>query len=128
MNKTNDKMNEKNQTADRWTSENLTRTEKSLLMYVETRIVDHDGLLGDQHLNTEDRIALHSLQYEADFLRSGRVPSEYLAQASRFGKCSTWAHLTEKGWEAVHRLRRERAAKKGRTGSAIFEAVKDKLV
>jgi hypothetical protein len=85
----------------------LTRDQKSLILYVETRCVDHDGLLRGEQMNQEDRENLKVFQ-ESGHLTYGRVPAMMLSKLS--GQ-THWATLTDAGFALAHALRKERASR-----------------
>ena len=101
----------------------MNRTEKSILLYVETCCVDHGGLLEAQRMNKDDMDALTRLA-DADQLTWGRIPARFLPAANQQRKPTHWARLTSQGWTLAHRLRRERSeSSRGPLANAVFEEV-----
>ena len=85
----------------------FTQDEGSLLLYLETRAVDHDCRIDHRHLNDDDRVILKRW-VETGIVEYGRVAS----QRDPFGNvqpAQNYVRLSEEAWELAHRLRRERA-------------------
>ncbi|MDR6397945.1 hypothetical protein ACTOWA_00425 [Herbaspirillum seropedicae] len=101
---------------------NLSRDEKSVLLYAETCMVDSSGLLESVRLNGEDLAALKRLQ-DAGLLNYGRVPSELLQQAK--GK-TYWVTFTERAWDIAHQLRRQRAEKPNTLRQAVDSVIAER--
>lgn len=85
----------------------LTRDQKSIILYVEARCVDHDGLLRGEQMNSDDHANLKAFQ-ESGHLTYGRVPAMMLPQLR--GQ-THWATLNDAGWELAHSLRKERGGR-----------------
>ncbi len=81
----------------------LTRDEISLLLYLETRAVDHGGLIDHRQMNTED-FANARRWNELGFIEFGRVYSKHIE-----GNLSNWVHLSDEAFALAHVLRRQRA-------------------
>lgn len=92
----------------------LTRDERSLLVYAETCLVDHGGLLTAERLNAADMAALAKFK-EAGILDFGRIPAKLLGTLPAPGTSGRTLHLThwvtfhEEAWQLAHALRRARA-------------------
>jgi len=84
--------------------ETLTSDQKSLLLYVETRAVDHSGKLRDDQLNGIDRANLKAWD-RANFVSSDKIP----ASGRQNDGCSMWAFLSDEAWEAAGKLRRAKS-------------------
>ena len=85
----------------------MTKVELSCLLYLETRAVDHAGLVDQQCLNDEDRAIMIRWNDEG-FVESGRVCSDSVkAQTGR--PCTTWVKLSTLAFIAAHAERRARA-------------------
>lgn len=78
----------------------MSRAELNLLLYVETRAVDHCGRLDFVHLNEDDFEILRGWT-ASGYVESGRI-------ASDFGG-GTWVRLSEKAWTDVAAERKTRA-------------------
>ncbi|WP_186019898.1 hypothetical protein [Burkholderia gladioli] len=102
----------------------LTRTEKSILLYAETCLVDYGGLLEGRRMNQDDMDALKALAY-AGSISFGRVPGSLLSEIrDRTGRHVThWITFNDVAWNLAHAIRRERASK----GSASRKAVDEYL-
>ncbi len=81
----------------------MTKEEKSLLLFLECRAVDHGGRIDTRHMNTEDmKIAI---QWDTQgFIKFGRIASENL---SKLG--SHWCQLSDEAWRVVGIERKARA-------------------
>lgn len=86
----------------------MTSSERSLLLYVETRAVDYRGLLNGIHMNADDLETLKRWD-ESGFVRFGRLkledvninrPSEHY-----------WCDLSDDAWELAHQERKARAGR-----------------
>lgn len=84
--------------------ENMSSEERSLLLYLETRAVDHGGLVDTRHMNQED-MAIAKKFNDTGFLSFGRVNSKSLKNT---GLCSHWCELSEEAWTLAHAERRAR--------------------
>lgn len=97
------------------------KDDKSMLLYAETCVVDHGGLLEGQRMNGADLKAL--LKFEHDGLaRSGRIPAALLGEYKGTRKPTHWIKLTPFGWAVAHELRRWRARDEARGpyATAVF--------
>jgi len=87
----------------------LTKNEKSLLLYLETRAVDHGGLVDIRQMNDEDVDTAMRWDKEV-FVQYGRVCA---ADVQRLGsmrrKLTNWCLLSPKAWQLAHEERRARA-------------------
>ncbi len=82
--------------------DDLTKVQRSLILYLETRIVDRAGRLDSRHLNKEDRDQLKV--WNADgFIQYGRIVME---DCNSDG--STWVEFSEEAWDVAHAERRAR--------------------
>lgn len=80
----------------------LTRDEKSLLLYAETVMVDLGGIYEPRRMNDEDR-AIMKRWKESGFLDHGRVSSEHLTS-----RRAVWIRLSPEAVALAQELRRER--------------------
>jgi hypothetical protein len=83
----------------------MSKCEKSLLLYLETRAVDHGGLVCTQHMNSED-MATAKRWSESGFVRFGRLAADCLP--GRHGGSTHWCELSDDAWTLAHSERRER--------------------
>lgn len=98
------------------TLENISRDQRSILMYAETCAVDYGGLLEGSKMNAADLAALSTL-IDGGILTFGRIPGRLVGTFRR--PITHWCELTEAGWALSHQLRRARAAKVEPTRAAI---------
>jgi len=96
---------------------NLNKTERSLLLFFETCAVDHGGLVGAKHMNSEDR-AYAKIWNSAGYVRFGRVVSRECSLYSAY-----WCSLSDEAWDDAHAERRARAKRmnEGRTWKTTEE-------
>lgn len=83
--------------------ENITNTEKSLLLYLETRQHDYGGRVNTDHMNKED-YEIAKKWDEAGFVRFGRI---VLRNHNRDG--THWCKLSDEAFKLAYELRREKA-------------------
>lgn len=81
----------------------LSKEEKSLLLYFETRAVDYGGKVNTEHMNHEDMILAKNMN-KSKFVEFGRV---VLRNHSYEGMC--WCKLSPKAWQLAHLERRNKA-------------------
>ncbi|VVE68902.1 hypothetical protein PAN31117_03135 [Pandoraea anapnoica] len=87
----------------------LTRQEKSFLLYAETCCVEYGGLLEGLRMNGDDMAAGRRFK-ELGIINFGRVPAALLGTFN--GRAaSNWVTFTDDAWRLAHLARRERAAK-----------------
>lgn len=104
--------------------ENLTKTERSILLYAETCVVDYAGLLEGERMNGDDIEALKKFA-AAGILKFGRIPARLLgSMISR--KCTYWIEFTDAAWALAHTLRRQ-AAERSKTASSNYKKVRAAL-
>lgn len=103
----------------------MTRDEKSMLLYIETCNVDGDCLLVASKMNVADIEAMKKFQQEGLLLRSGRIPYRML-QNNGLSVRTHYAELTDAGWELAHQLRKQRSLNKGDYAKSVFEAVEER--
>lgn len=81
----------------------LNRKQEGLLMYLETRAVDHSGRVDMARMNKEEREQAEKWN-ESEYIRFGRI-----RWADHTAEGSNWVQLSVKAWEDVHLARRARA-------------------
>ena len=79
-----------------------TKVQKSLLLYLETCIVDKSARVNLQHMNDED-VEQAETWNEAGFIGYGRI----IANDCTATGCM-WVTFSDSAWEAAHRERRAR--------------------
>jgi len=78
----------------------LTSDERNLLLYLETRAVDHGGKVDAQHMNKEDFDIVQKWNKEG-FVKFGRIRFH-----SIIGRSVHWCELSEEAWDLAHAERR----------------------
>lgn len=81
----------------------LTRDQSSLLLYLETRLVDHDGRVCGEHMNCSDSEQAKDWS-DSGYIKYGRIASE---DCTRSG--SMWVTFSDEAWKDAHRERRARS-------------------
>lgn len=84
------------------------RPQNSLLRFIETRAVDHGGLLAESLLSGDDNEMLAHWMMNG-YISMGRVCSEDITRDS-----CRWVALSEQAWRDAHAIRLDRAAKSWR--------------
>lgn len=84
-------------------TEKLTKDEKSLLLFLETRQVDYGGRVNLQHMNDEDMEIAERWNKEG-FIGFGRI---VIRNHNSDG--THWCRLSKEAFEVAHELRKERA-------------------
>ncbi len=84
--------------------ETFSKNERSLLLYFESRAVDHSGAVHTQHMNAED-MQLAALWHDNGFVRFGRISSDCLPMPSG---STHWCELSESAWLLAAEERRSR--------------------
>lgn len=82
----------------------LTRDEAVLLLYLETRFVDHGGIVDVRKMNADD-MAIARRWNEAGFLEFGRIAFRCINQPG----CSSYVVLSDEAWKVAGEERRNRA-------------------
>lgn len=97
---------------DMKTLEKMTKDERSLLLYLESRAVDQGGLVDTRHMNSDD-IKIAQKWDEEGFIKYGRVcfkDAQRLSNPGLGGKKNTaWVELSDEAWLVAHAERKERA-------------------
>lgn len=97
------------------------KDEASLLLYLETRAVDHDGKVELQHMNAADQKTATRWNKQR-FIFYGRLPANYIR--SRKTQCTHYVVLSDEAWAEAARLRRERGLQgviRGRNEGYIWQ-------
>lgn len=92
----------------------MTKDERSLLLFLETCAVDCGGLVDVKHINRED-MALVKKWDESEFIRFGRVRFDDIERL-RIGHThyTHWCELSELAFTLAHEERRARAVRMGK--------------
>lgn len=88
------------------TLENMTRDERNLLLYFETRMVDYSGTIDSAHVNASD-IEIAQKWNEIGFIKYGRIAFKCLPLPSDSGKgrLTTCCFLSDHAWKLAHQER-----------------------
>lgn len=87
----------------------MTKDDRSLLLYLETCAVDHGGSVATVHMNDEDFAIARHWNSEG-FVEFGRIrESDFISRDSPISNRTHWCRLSDVAWEMAHRFRRERA-------------------
>lgn len=90
--------------------EQMTKEERSLLLYLEARAVDHFGLVDTIHMNAGD-MAIAEAWNTKGFVVFGRVAAAIMPQGSRDSRPTHYVELSNEAWELAHLERRARYAR-----------------
>lgn len=85
----------------------LTKDQRSLLLYFETCAVDQGGLVDVRRMNAED-LALAAAWCRSGFVRFGRVRAADAARMTGAYQGTHWCELSETAWRLAHAERRAR--------------------
>lgn len=83
----------------------MSKDEKSLLLFLETRAVDYGGRVNIQHVNKGD-MEIASKWNATDFLYFGKI---VIRNHNSDG--THWVHLSDEAFKIAHQLRLERVNK-----------------
>lgn len=96
----------------------MTKDERSIVLYLETCLVDAGGLVEGVRMNDADHEAIGRLS-EAGLLRVYRIPAAMLGT----GGNPRWTHIAcfaSAGWGLAHQLRRKRAEQVGPYATSVI--------
>lgn len=87
----------------------LNKTERSLLLYFETCLVDQYGRVEGRRMNAEE-IVIAKKWSEEKFIGFGRLKMSTIQGLRGVGKVYThWVRFSPSAWRTTHKLRRERS-------------------
>lgn len=88
----------------------MTREERSLLLYLETCCVDWGGSVEMVRINDEDLVIVDDWK-KSRFIEFGRIYSKNVMKQSGKGgrKITHWVQLSDEAWKLAHEERRRRA-------------------
>ena len=94
----------------------MTKDEKSLLMYLETRMVDYGGSVDSRRMNKDD-FEIAEKWNEVGFIKFGRICfKDIAAMREQFGAgvigFTHWCYFSDEAWTAAHEERKARASRK----------------
>ena len=84
--------------------DNMTKDERSLLLYLETRAVDYGGTVDTRRMNKED-FEIAKGWNESGFLKFGRIKFHDINPASH---ATHWCELSDEAWKLAHQERKRR--------------------
>ena len=92
--------------------EDMSKDAKSLLLYLETRAVDHGGLLDERHMNATDHVLVLGWKVQG-FVEYGRICAADLGMRPGHtkvptGNCGTWIKLSTEALALAHQERKNR--------------------
>ncbi len=101
------------------TLDQLTKDERSLLLFLETRAVDYGGRVKTPRMNGQDFDTAAEWSKQG-FIRFGRIAARYNAD-NDYG--THWVELSAEAWQLAHEERRARYARlnKSRTWKTTEE-------
>lgn len=82
--------------------DDMTKDERSLLLYLETRAVNHGGLVDTRHMNKDDMEIAEGWN-ETGFLKFGRIKFHDIT-----GSSTHWCELSDEAWALVSAERKRR--------------------
>jgi len=103
----------------------LTREQKGLLLYLETRAVDHRGIVSTLHMNQGDLLQAAEWGKEGFLLAWRRLPWAWVDQYSESGQkgCTHFVKLSAQAVAQAHQLRQERAEFGAKHTEALLQEV-----
>ncbi len=82
----------------------MTSDERNLLLYLETRAVDHGGIVDTKHMNKEDMDIAGKWNNEG-FVKFGRIKFHSIIVGTH------WCELSDEAWNIAHAERKARCAR-----------------
>ena len=98
----------------------MSRDERSLLLYLETRAVDHGGLVTTPQMNATDFENVEKWK-AVGFIEFGRLTHESI---EKLRGSTHWVKLSEKAWLFAHQERRNRYERVN--GSRTWQTTEEK--
>ena len=86
----------------------MNRDQQSLLVYLETCLVDYGGKCESRRMN-EDDFKQIALWKDCNLVRFGRLFAREVVDQTRTRLSTHWVLFSEEAWSLAHRWRRERA-------------------
>lgn len=85
--------------------DDMTRDERSLLLYLETRAVDYGGKVDARHMNKEDMEIARGWN-KSGFLKFGRIKFHDIDKGG-----THWCELSDEAWVLVAMERKRRCSR-----------------
>lgn len=104
------------------TARELDRKARSILLYAETVVVDHSGLLEGQRMNPDDHENLRQMQ-AMGWLAWGRIPASLLGASGGTRKPTHWCRFYPAAFQVAHACRMIRAEQVSTYAQSIFAEV-----
>lgn len=87
----------------------MTKDERSQLLFLETCAVDHGGLVDSRHMNTSD-FSLTEQWSKDGFISFGRITFSDMEKYSKHSyKASHWVSFSDEAWNLAHQERKNRS-------------------
>ena len=88
----------------------FTKVEKSILLYLETCLVDRNGRCEAIRMNKEDFDAIDKLKEEG-LIKFGRIPSSEIKKLQKVYRLQAthWVRFNDEAWSIAGKLRKERS-------------------
>jgi hypothetical protein len=102
--------------------EDLTDAEKSLLLYLEDRIVNNSCQVDSKHMNFDD-FDIAKKWNDSNFLIFKRLPGKYILDNSH-NTNSHYVKFNEQSWDFAQRLRKERGSRQEKRLIDLLETFK----
>lgn len=96
----------------------LSKTQRSILLYAESCLVDHGGLLEGVRMNNADHAELAAFKADG-LLDFGRIPGKLLGN----GK-THWVVFTEQAWALAAGCRKLRSEQLGPYARSVFDEIR----
>jgi len=80
----------------------MTKNERSLLLYLETRAVDYGGIVDTRHMNQDD-MEIAKEWNKKGFMGFGRIVMKYHSHEG-----THWCKFSDEAWKLAHQERKNR--------------------
>lgn len=90
------------------TLEEMTKDERSLLLFFETACTDQGGIFDPRHMNQEDAKIMEAWK-ACGFIQQGRLTFESIKRQNKV--MPLWVLLSDEAWVLAHQERRARHAR-----------------
>lgn len=107
------------------TARELDRDARSILLYAETVVVDHSGLLEGQRMNAADLENLRQMQ-AMGWLGWGRIPASLLGASGGRSKPTHWCRFYPAAWQVAAACRMIRAEQVSTYAQQVFAEVDER--
>jgi len=92
--------------------EEMTKDERSLILFLETQAVDHGGIVDVAHMNGDD-FEIAERWTGTGFAKVGRIAFEFIPKHPSMGRRAPthWVHLSDEAFAMAHEERKARAGR-----------------